>query len=259
MAGFVPGCGRNASVELSVDFSSAPQWRYYLDARVTGSVGADGSKQMFESAARCSLSGTVDRKSPYILHVTVPSSNFSSTILNAAELENLMSQSQDVRLSCDLNEGSIVPDDTANLPLVMIGEWDIFKDLAKAIPALPKIPVAPGAAWDREKAVPLDTRHGPAIGHLTQSFRLDSVLIGPRGKRTALVSWIFTYRIELRGPDTSRMLGSMPSGGKGTGTALINVDDKTLERASMSFGVPEAQGGKFRISWNEEISLRRVY
>jgi hypothetical protein len=254
------GCSRDDSVKLSLDFSKAKEWRFCLDGRVFGTIGADGSQRRFESAAQCTLVAAVDAKNGAVLHVSVSSAAFTSDILGDAELENLMAQSRDVRVRCDLGSGSIAPDDTAAMPLVRIGEWDVFKDLAKTIPSLPKIPIKPGSTWDREKAIPLDIRQGRATGHLIQSFCLDSVSASGTGrKRTAYVRWDFTYRLELHDSDTAGLLKRMPGGGKGTGSARINVDEGTLESACMSFAVSDAAEGKFRISWKEDISLQLIH
>ena len=169
-----------------------------------------------------------------------------------------MAQSREVRLACNLRDGMVAPEDSSALPLIRIGEWDIFKDLAKTIPALPKIAVGPGATWDREKAIPIDTRHGSATGHLLQSFRLDSIALAASGKRIAHVGWTFTYLVEVHDRGANGFLDSLPSKGNGTGVALINVDDKTLETASMSFSVAAPPEGAYRISWDEDILMRRV-
>jgi hypothetical protein len=254
---FCLACSRDDSVKLSLDFSKAKEWRFCLDGRIVGTVGAEGSQRGFESAVRCTLLAAVDPKNSAVLHVSVASATFTSDILSDAELENLMAQSRDARVRCDLAGGSVAPDDTAALPLVRIGEWDVFKDLAKTIPALPKIPVRPGATWDRERAIPLDIRQGRATGHLIQSFCLDSVSAAGN-RRTAYVRWDFTYRLELREADMTGLLKRMPGQGKGTGFARINVDEGTLESASMSFSVSDAAEGKFRMSWKEEISLNLI-
>jgi hypothetical protein len=255
---YAAGCSRNASVDLTIDFSKAPAWRYTLDARVSGTIAGADTQRAFASAAACTLRGTVDAKNSSLLHVSVPSARFTSNVLSDAELENLMSQSREVHLACNLRDGTIAPDDSGAMPLIRIGEWDIFKDLVKTIPALPKIKVAPGATWDREKEIPLATRRGDGTGHLMQSFRLDSIMTDAGGKTVARIRWNFTYQVELRDRDTAGLLDRIPSKGSGTGRARINVSDKTLEHASISFIVPQASEGTYRISWKEDISLNLV-
>ncbi len=220
-------------------------------------------RRSFESAAQCTLSGTTDATNSALLHVSVPYATFSSNVLGPAEIDNLTSQAREVRLGFNARDGSIAPEDSAAMPIIRIGEWDLFKDLAKVIPAMPKIRVRAGDSWERERTLSLDTRHGDVIGHLVQSFSLDSILTGQGGKTSALVRWNFVYRLQRPGGAGDReaagLLDRMPPQGAGAGQALINVDDRTLERASMSFSAPASGGGKYLVSWKENISLHRVY
>jgi hypothetical protein len=256
------GCSRQGSYDLTLDFTGAPAWRYSLDATVRGSITAESVTRAFTSGARCTLLCSVDAKDAKrnnLVRCRVPFARFSSTILDIAELENLALQSREVKLTFDTRNASIAADDTASLPLIRIGEWDVFKDLAKTIPVLPKMRVSPGATWDRERSLPLDIRQGAAVGHLLQSFRLDSIVPGAQGGRVAVVGWHFTYNVEMRGPDASGVLSRMPSSGKGRGTARIDLDRKSLQSASMEFSVAAPASGAYRISWDEDIALNLVH
>jgi hypothetical protein len=243
-------------VRLSVDFSKQRSWRYTLDAVVNGSIASRDTQRTFTSAAHCTLDGTVDPSDPKLLHAAVSSVSISSNILGEAEVQNLTEQAKGVRLICALNDGIIVPEDSTVLPLVRIGEWDLFKDLAKTVPALPIVKVRVGSTWDREKTIPLETKHGSAIGHLLQSFSLDSLYADNKSATLALVHWKFTYQVEFKNIDTAGLLDNMPSKGTGTGTAIIDVTGKILESALVNFVVPAAGQGDFRISWREDINLK---
>jgi hypothetical protein len=252
------GCTDRASVRLSLDFSKQSAWRYTLDAVVNGSIASQDTQRTFTSAAHCTLNGTADPSDPKLLHAAVSSVSISSNILGEAEVQNLTEQAKGVRLTCALNDGLIIPEDSSALPLVRIGEWDLFKDLAKTVPALPKIKVRVGSAWDREKTIPLETKYGSATGHLLQSFSLDSLYTNNRSMSLALLRWKFSYQVEFKNLDTAGLPGSMPSKGSGTGNAVINVTEKTLEHASVNFVVPAPDKGEFRISWREDIELKLV-
>lgn len=252
------GCADHASVRLSLDFSKQSAWRYTLNAVVNGSIASRDTQRTFTSTAHCTLDGTVDPSHPKVLHAAVSSVSISSNILGEAEVQNLTEQAKGVRLICALNDGMIVPEDSSALPLVRIGEWDLFKDLAKTVPALPIVKVRVGSTWDREKTIPLETKHGSAAGHLLQSFSLDSLYSDNRNMSLALLRWKFTYQLEFKRLDTDGLLDNMPSKGSGTGNAVINVTEKTLESASVHFIVPAASEGDFRISWREDIELKLV-
>ncbi|HUI91255.1 MAG TPA: hypothetical protein VLX68_03310 [Chitinivibrionales bacterium] len=250
------GCADHSSVSLSLDFSKQKTWRYSLTAAASGTVASADTQRAFSSVARCTLFGTVDSSDKSRLHAAVGSVAVSSDILSKADLQNLVEQAKGVRLVCALNDGVIVPEDSSSLPLVRIGEWDLFKDLAKTVPALPKIKVRTGSAWEREKTIPLETKHGTAAGHLFQSFSLDSLFTNSNHATLALVRWKFTYQVELKNPDTAGMLDKMPTKGSGTGNAIINVTGKTLQSASIHFVVPEAGQGGFKISLKEDVDLQ---
>ncbi len=249
------GCGNSGKVRLSVDFSKHVRWRYSVSAVINGSISSADTQRTFTSAAACTLSGTPDAKNSTVLHASVTGVSISSNILSEAETRNLREQAQSARLSCRLADGIVVPEDSSAMPVVRIGEWDLYKDLAKTVPALPKIAIKPGFSWERIHDIPLDTKQGNATGHLFQSFSLDSVLRDDKGPATAVVSWKFTYRIEFGGRASAGLYASVPSAGSGSGRAVLDVRNKCLKRAQMHFDVPSATQGMFRISWNEDIDL----
>ncbi len=252
------GCSRNKEVALTVDFSGKRQFRYCIDAVVRGSIASIDTQRSFQSAAMCTLICSGDGKNRTMFHATVPYAKFSSTILGEDEINNLTQQARDVKLTCALDNATIVPDDSMDLPLIRIGEWDVFTDLIKAIPALPKTKVKKGASWDREKIIPLDTKQGKATGHLYQSFKLDSISYPANKFLIAYISWNFTYQIELHERDSLKILDRMPSRGIGQGQAAVDISNKRLEYAKASFSVPQASEGLYKISWNESISLKYV-
>lgn len=251
-------CVNDGGVVLTLDFSTRSQWRYRLKADIAGSIASADTQRTFSSAALCTLSGSPDPAKAGILHATVASVSMTSNILSADEMQNLKEQAKGVRVRCTLQDGLIVPEDSSFVPLVRIGEWDLFKDLAKTVPSLPKIKIHVGSSWEREKAIPLETKHGSAVGHLFQYFRLDSIGTDSGKKTHAYVHWRFSYQVELRNADTAGYLDKLPSKGAGTGFAVVNVSDKSLESASVDFLVPSSNEGMFRISWKESISLKLV-
>jgi len=197
-------------------------------------------------------------KNKAMFHAIVAFAKFNSTILGKDELDNLTQQAREVKLLCDLGKATIVPDGSTDLPLIRIGEWDVFTDLLKALPALPNMNVKKGASWDREKTIPLDTRQGKATGHMYQSFKLDSIYLSPKKHILAHILWDFTYQIDIHDRDSLKILDRMPSRGVGKGQAFFDVTEKRLDFARASFSVPQANEGLYKISWNEIISLRFV-
>jgi len=252
------GCGDSGNVKLSVDFSKRAEWRYAMAATISGAIASADTQRTFESAAQCTLSGKPDAKNPSVLHASVAAVSISSNILGDAEMKNLKNQATTVRLACALDDGTIMPEDSSSIPVVRIGEWDLYKDLAKTVPSLPKIAIRPGFVWERQADIPLDTKQGNAVGHLFQSFSLDSVRGKSGSVQTAFLSWRFTYRVEFKERSATGMYGSVPSAGIGSGKAIVDVTNKMLRSASVHFDVPAATQGMYRISWKEDITLDLV-
>ena len=250
-------CGKRDSVVLSVDFTSQREWRYMLTVDLKGTIAAPDTQRGFSSNARCILVGTPVAGQAPMLHVRACSVTVVALLLSDAEKENLIRQCTDAQFTVNVGKGTITPDDPANMPLVKIGEWDLYKDVAKVLPALPQGRVRKGFSWDREKQVPLETRLGSGAGHLFQSFTLDSIFIGRQGSRMAMVTWKFTYGVEVQSTDTAGPFGGVPAKGSGRGNALLNISDKTLEKAAIHFSVPSTRQEKIKISWEEDIELTR--
>ncbi len=248
-------CGNGRDVRLSLDFSKRAEWRYALRADISGIIVSTDTQRAFASSAQCTLSGKADARNPNLLHANVAWVSVSSNILGDAELKNLEEQAKGVRLSWALAEGVIIPEDSITVPQVRIGEWDLYKDLAKTLPALPKVRMRVGATWERERTIPLDTKRGNAVGHLYQSFSLDSLSVSSTGSTLAALSWKFIYRVEFKDYGAMGLPNDVPPRGSGTGSAIVNVTNKTLDRASLHFEVPAAANGAFRISWKEAIEL----
>jgi hypothetical protein len=250
-------CGQRGLVGLTVDFSSQREWRYTLSVDLRGTIATPDTQRDFSSNAGCRLIGSPVPGQYAMLHVRACSVDIAMPLLSDAEKNNLIRQCNNVQFTLNLDKGSITPDDPDDLPLVKIGEWDLYKDMAKVLPALPRGMVRKGFSWDREKQMPIETKHGSGVGHLFQSFTLDSIFIDPKGSRMAIVTWKFTYGVEVKSVDSAGRFGDVPVKGGGQGNALLNISGKTLEKASIHFSVPSTKQGKIKISWEEDIKLIR--
>ena len=250
-------CGNREPVRLTVDFSSQREWRYTLSVDMRGDIATADARRGFSSNARCCLLGRPVAGEPATLHISACSVSIAAPLLSDAEKTNLARQCNEAKFTVDVGRGTIMPDDPDDMPLVKIGEWDLYKDVGKVLPALPQGRVRKGYSWEREKLMPLETKRGGAVGHLLQSFTLDSIFIDRQARRAAMVSWRFTYGVEVKSADASGRLSDVPTKGSGQGSALLNISDKTLEKASIHFSVPSTREGKITISWKENIELTR--
>ncbi len=188
-------CSGPGSVELEVDFSSRPQWHYVVEVETNGSIHQAEERRNFASTAHCDLRGQAAPDDPSDLTLVLADVHIVSDMLDSAETHNLRRQFEGTRMTFSCEDGTISLRDTSTLPRIQIGEWDLFRTFARVIPALPGSKVRPGSTWGRERQIPLKTTHGDALGHLFQSFLLDSLsrdsldnLRKPSSKTTTFLS-----------------------------------------------------------------------
>ena len=240
-------CGRSDRVLLSIDLSKASSWRYLLGVDLKGNV----SSQLFNSSLRTYLLGGSQKRG--LVTFTTEQPRITSDFLSDQERSNLEQQFEKMTLSFSPVEGAIDLPDTEFVPVINVGEWDLFRSFTKVLPVFPQISVAPGDHWERERQFPLETTHGSAMGHLYQSFTFDSLYSAEC--RYASVSWLFSYRIQL--VDTSVILEKLPRTGNGRGQVLLDLDKKRISKAHAFFEVPgqkTAQG----IGWSETVHMELV-
>jgi hypothetical protein len=246
-------CTHDASVRIGVDFTSRVQWRYAASVDISGFAANAAGRTEYTGALICRLTGAPRSTEPQRCDLSASDCRVSSDFLNEAQIRNLVEQFQRARYILDMNTATIAAADTTMLPVFMIGEWDLFRSFAKALPALPGTPVSAGSSWEREKTLPIGTVYGNAAGHLYQRFTVDSVYRRGDDATMAAVSWTYSYRIEPEKSDTAGMFAKIPLAGKGRGAALFNIAKKCLESAQVSF---ETDTAATKAGWRENVALK---
>ncbi|MBD3345603.1 MAG: hypothetical protein GF401_11125 [Chitinivibrionales bacterium] len=247
-------CNREPTVNLSVDFSSQPMWRYNAKVLVSGSMTTLDTSTNYSGMANLVLLGKSYKKAPAKLQLTIPSVRISTDFMDDAEKENLKKQLEQLQLDISMDEGTVDLSDTADLPTLITGSWGLDKSLAKVLPVLPDIPVTRGSKWERNKQTSIRTSHGDAVAHLFQAFIVDSIY-HKNQKTMASISWDLSYKIELENPDTTGLLVQLPDGGEGSGHAVINTTDNSVDFARIEFAVKSKENRGIRIGWKEIVEL----
>jgi hypothetical protein len=249
-------CSMRKQVSIQIDFSSTARWKYLMDVAVNGSFMHGDTAENFSNTARCDLIGSPVSDTHSSLRFSIANVAIASNVIDSAEILNLTRQFEGVAMVYSGSGGELVPLDTANLPVVHIGGWDLYHTMARIVPALPQRPVAVGNSWEREKQIPLNSSLGKGVGHLYQSFKLDSISNESHGAVMAFVSWKFSYRVEFTQNDSSGLANDIPLLGSGTGHAIFNISGKYLEEAQIAFSVPRNKQSRVTMEWSEQASMR---
>ncbi|MBD3422427.1 MAG: hypothetical protein GF398_20120 [Chitinivibrionales bacterium] len=248
-------CTRRESISLDVDFSTRPQWQYEAGIRISGTIESRDSLQVYSGSAGCVLTGSQRDEHADQLNITASKIKIKADFLDSTEVEHLTRQLQNARLYFALRAGTIATPDSTELPVLMIGEWDFYRSFSKVVPTLPGGKVRIGSKWDREKPIPLKTRHGDAVGHLYQTYVLDTIFTKDKIE-FAVINWDFVYKIEPTQTDSLDLIRRLPLSGKGSGRATINVTGNYLLDAQVLFEVVPQVDSPVKAGWKELVQIR---
>ncbi|MBD3391904.1 MAG: hypothetical protein GF418_07540 [Chitinivibrionales bacterium] len=254
--GLLSACAQRERVSLSVDFTARDEWHYDFALTVGGRVSLGDSVSSFGNTMRCRLVGRGDTTDPTLVHATTRDVSLESALLREDEAADVRRRLEVFDISYSLRDGFAGLPDSTPVPVVGAGHGELYRHFFKMMPLLPDGRVRPGFSWEREKKLPIPTKHGDAIGHVYRSFTFDSLRRAENGHRLAYLSWSLSYALDPQDVDTSGFLDDMPRKGKGAGSAVLDVDDKALLRARVEFTVPQGgQEGVFSIDWQEHASI----
>ncbi|NLE00104.1 MAG: hypothetical protein GX640_09525 [Fibrobacter sp.] len=245
-------------VSIHLDFSQASTWRYLLGVDINGSLYADDSLREFSSSLRTYLQGNISAHDQNSIYFLTDQPRISSDFLNDIEKKNLELELEHVKLLISPKEGALYTPDNHTLPAINIGEWDLLRNFTKVLPVLPENKVSPGERWEREREFPLETKYGDAIGHLYQVFKFDSLFSLDSSTEFAALSWIYSYKIEMRSYDSIAQSLNIPLSGNGEGTAVIDLKQHKIRKAHVRFDSEPTGGNQSEIKWNETIHLEIV-
>jgi hypothetical protein len=245
-------CAKEKAVFLRVDFSKRPSWNYRVNVRIGGWVQAEGQRHNYAGDLACRLTGTGRHDQPEVLDLHIADAAITGDFLSEAERHNFVQQLEEAPFRLDAREGLLVPLDTTILPILMIGEWDLFRSFARALPTLPGSAATAGTTWERQRDFVFAGLLGTSVGHLFQQFRCDSLWQNKAHETIAAVSWIFTYEIEPEAKDL--MLSRFPLKGKGAGAALLNTTGNYLQRIDANLTMASSDSAV--AAWKEEVSIK---
>ena len=250
--------GKGEAVSLAINFTQAAAWTYDFSCVIRGCFNWPDSTGALVSELDCRLRGHREAAANTgSLVVVAESVLVKSNFLAPEEAENIRRQITGSRLPVRFNGTMPVPEDSITLPMFGLGEWDIYRQLAKVAPALPEGKVKPGYIWERERKLPLSTSFGTASCNLYQSFTFDS-LFSAGSARYAAISWRFRYAVSPPDGDSLDIIDNLPRAGTGEGRAVIDVGRALLMSAEVDFVTPEAAFRDVNVRWEERIRLMIV-
>ncbi|MCL2183325.1 MAG: hypothetical protein FWB85_07640 [Chitinispirillia bacterium] len=226
------GCGQRERARIEIDFSKASEWRYLLAVDISGTP--QDSAKYFSGSLRAYLQGQPGQPGAGPLQANLADVHLIAPFMAEDERSDVERRLNNLRVM--VSEDGVTLSDTAGIPGVFSGAWDIMRSPARVIPAMPNADMAVGSSWEREQRFPLTIPQGEADGLLYQLYTLDSLFKTPEGFPVAAISWVFTYRVAML-EDGSGSLRKHPLSGSGRGTAKLDLNRKKLLQSQAAFQV----------------------
>ena len=253
------GCRKRESARIEIDFSSAAEWKYLLGVDIYGTpLGSTEPAQPFAGSLRAYVHGMPGKPGVGPLRAGLSDVNFNAPFLPEEEQEDLRRRLSELQIF--VSEDGVTLSDTAGLPGVLSGGWDILRSPARVIPAMPNADMVVGSSWEREQHFPLIIPEGQADGLLYQLYTLDSLYQTPEGVRVAAVSWVFTYRVAMTEDKAQKVEDRgqrrYPLAGSGRGTAILDLNRKKLLKSSAAFQITHS--GISGVEINERVHFEMI-
>lgn len=236
-------------VVLKVEYSAQKQWTYAVTYTSQGNFRQKATNSAKSSEIQCIL--TVTKNNAKKLGVKADSVSIKSDIYK----EDLQKEIREKLLKADyalsLTNGFPSIDTSLEIPASNYLEWDLYRQMAKLLPALPAKPVKPGFTWERTDAFPMNTPRGKVLCEVYRNYTF-GVLAGD----SAMISWKFRY--SGTGKPDSSALSDVPVFGTGNGTAVLDIKRGCILNAEMNFTTPVAVVGDVSIVWHEKAEMKLV-
>jgi hypothetical protein len=255
MLSVITSCSQKKDMDLSVNFSSRPQWNYSIEVSIGGKIKIGDSSSVIGQTLKCSLAGHPVTSDSSALDVTVYQTTLESAMLDDAEKHDIIMSLNNQNLKFSLKKGFAGLDSATAVSNTGAGQWGLYSQFARMIPVLPEGKVRPGFSWDRHSQMPVATTQGNAAASMYQSFVFDSLTRSSSG-RIAHLSWKFSYTLDPIETDTAGIIDDMPHKGSGTGSAKMDIDRKIMLMASVEFVIPKGPSSDpYSIEWIEKAKL----
>jgi hypothetical protein len=242
------GDAKENTVLLKMDYQGKQACGYSVEYSSQGNFKQKDSTTIRSTSVRCVLAFANKQKH---LAVKIDSINVTSDFLKEEQRKEIVDKLIKPEYSLSLSLGFPSIDSGAILPIEQYLEWDLIRQLAKLLPALPDKPIRAGFTWERTVTLPLQTARGKTPCEIYRAYTLNKI----QGD-TALISWKITYTATKKGHDSTDLLRHIPVAGKGKGSAILDVRNRCIIGAEMDFTTPVGTVGNISVTWTEKASLK---
>jgi hypothetical protein len=245
----IPTVAKTNPLALKLDYTTRPQWRYAIDYTSQGVFSHKDSSTTKSTRVNCLCTGT--KAKPGRLVFKIDSLAIASDVFSDSVRLKVMNQLASAEYSLSLINGYPSVDTAAILPAGGFTEWDLYRQLARLMPLLPKNPVQPGFKWERTVVVKMRTAAGIVPCEVFCAYTFEK-----QQGDSAFLSWKFRYAASAKAPAAEALRHEIPVSGSGTCSAVLDMKNSCILSSEMDFTTPVATIGDEKVTWHEHATFQ---
>lgn len=236
---------------VQLDYTVKPQWQYALTYQATCVFDEKDAKKEKTTKVNCTLDGTLAKEKDKV-DFTIKDLEVDGDLYEDEVIEKLTTALTSKTHDLPLVDGQPSVAQMADLSSQGVPEWNLYIQFAKLLPEMPKQAPKKGLTWERSGEFEMNTAQGQVPCEVYRQFAIDKL---SESHDTAYVSWQFKYAAAKPKDNDSTLLKYVPVAGKGRGSAVVDLAEGYIVKATMDFATPVAKIDKAKVSWKETASI----
>jgi hypothetical protein len=239
---------KNNPFALSLNYNAREQWHYAITYTSQGIFTNKDSSTTKTTTVNSLCTGT--KTKPGQLLLKVDSIAVTSDVFSDSVRLKVLNQFKAAEYPFSLIDGYPSIDTAALLPAGSFSEWDLYRQLAKLMPLLPKNPVRAGFKWERVVTVNMRTAAGIVPCEIFSTYKFEKLR-----NDSAYLSWKFRYAASAKEPSNSTLRSEIPVSGNGICSAVLDLKNSCILSSEMDFTTPVATIGDEKVTWHEHATF----
>ena len=238
------------AIKLNFNYADKEIWNYSITYQSECAFVTNTESSSKKTDISCDLIGNVlSDKSR--LELSIKNLKIQSELYDSSASSQLADNTSANRYSLALIDGYPTIDSESDLLSGNLPEWNLYSQLLKLLPDMPQQAVKKGFVWERSVVLPIQSALGKIECDIYRRFKIEN--LSPK-KDTAYISWQFSYSSNEK-PDSLSVMKYVPVAGSGNGTAVVDMINGILVRASFDFQTPLATLEKVKVNWKEKALM----
>jgi hypothetical protein len=250
-AGMAVSVTAGSGVLVRLDYAAHRSWHYTMEYHSECIFEEGGAVTAKATDIDCILDGTLSEGGDRI-DIRVRDFTIESALYDDVVRGEIAAKTAETAYGLSLKDGAPSIDSLADFSTSGLPQWNLYLQLAKLLPQLPRTPVKKGSSWERNSMFPIQSVQDYVPCEVFHQYKVERI----SGEQDSVyISWKFKYAPMKPLADHSAVLKYMPVEGKGSGRAIIDVKNGLIVSVGVDFETPVVSMDNARVNWKETVAL----